>query len=181
MSELTCLSLFYASDLPVVAARPFCVYGPGEDPKLALVEVARYLRWNLNRLPIQVVGDPDRKTRDFVHVRDLVEGLLIIADQATEGEAYNVGSGTEVNMRQLCDVIGSATGIPPKIDEISDITEDTYRLVGDISKLRALGYEPRVSLEGGVAQLAAELGEAPELPGTTTIFSRSQRGERFTA
>jgi UDP-glucose 4-epimerase len=179
--ELTCMSLFHASDLPVVAARPFCVYGPGEDPKLALVEVSRYLRWNLNRVPIQVVGNPDRKTRDFVHVSDVVDALLLIAERAPEGEVFNVGSGTEVSMRQLCDVIGSATDVPADVDEISEITEDTYRLVADISKLRTLGYEPRVPLELGVAKLAADLGESPELPGTTTIFSKRQRGERFTA
>ena len=73
--EHVCMALHHACGLPVVAARPFCVYGPGEDPGNSMVEVGRFLRWHLNELPIQVVGDIDRKTRDFVHVSDLARFL----------------------------------------------------------------------------------------------------------
>ncbi len=175
--ELCCRAFFEAYSLPVVTARPFCVYGPGENPKTALVEVSRYLRWHLNDRPIPIIGDPDRKTRDFVHVSDAVQGLLLIADKAEAGEIFNLGSGQEVSMRQLVEIIGSVTRQTPEIEEISHVTEDTYRLVGDISKIRSLGYAPRVSLVEGVKQLAAELGESPELPGGATIFRRSQRAE----
>ena len=81
-------------------------------------------------------------------------------------------------MRQLADTIGEVTGRPASVTELRDITQDTYRLVGDISKLRSLGYAPRTSLAEGVAALAAELGEAPALPGTATIFRAGQAAER---
>ena len=42
-------------------------------------------------------------------------------------------------MRQLADIIGSATGRPAEIEAITGITEDTYRHVADISKIRSLG------------------------------------------
>lgn len=176
--ELCCSSFFDAYDLPVVIARPFCVYGPGENPRLALVEVSRYLRWHLNRKPIQIVGDVDRKTRDFVHVSDVVQGLLLIADKAGAGEIFNVGSGTEVSMWELTEVIGSITGRKAVVNEISNVTEDTYRLVADISKIKSLGYIPRISLEEGVKQLAIELGENPEMPSGATIFKKGQRAEK---
>ena len=176
--ELASLSLFRATGLPVVSARPFCVYGPGEDPKRTLVEPSRYLRWHLNGGPIQIVGDPDRKTRDFVHVSDLVASLLLLARAGVPGEAYNAGSGEEVSMRQLAEAIGEATHSEPQIETIPEIGDDTYRLVADISKLKALGYEPKMPLEVGLAQLADELGENPELPSTPTIFRRGQRAER---
>jgi nucleoside-diphosphate-sugar epimerase len=99
--ELCCFSLFKARSLPVVMARLFCVYGPGENPKTALVEVSRYLRWHLNQKAIQVVGDIDQKTRDFVHISDAVQGLLLIAEKSNEGEIFNIGSGEEVSMREL--------------------------------------------------------------------------------
>ncbi len=175
--ELECLSFLYAKGLPVVMARPFCVYGPGENPKIALVEVSRYLRWHLNQQPIQIVGDMKHKTRDFVHVRDLVQGLLVIADKAAAGEVFNVGSGEEISMERLVDIIGQVTGQAPRVHQISEITTDTYRLVANIAKLRSLGYAPRVSLVDGVRELVHELGEHPELPSGATIFEQGQQAE----
>ncbi|MFQ6671869.1 MAG: NAD-dependent epimerase/dehydratase family protein [Candidatus Tectimicrobiota bacterium] len=175
--EVCCLSFFETHGLPVVIARPFCVYGPGENPRFSLVEVSRYLRWHLNQRPIQVVGDMDRKTRDFVHVRDTIQGLLLVAEKAEAGEIVNVGSGTEVSMRELTEVIGSVTSQKAMVNEIADVTEDTYRLVADISKLQSLGFAPRVSLVEGVKELVGELGENPELPSGTTIFKKGQRAE----
>lgn len=176
--EQSCRSFFATFGLPVVMGRPFCVYGPGENPRLALVEVSRYLRWHLNQRPIQVVGDPDRKTRDFIHVSDLVQGLLLLAEKANAGEVFNVGSGEEVSMRELTEVIGAATGRMAVIDELSEVTEDTYRLVADISKIKRLGYVPRMSLRKGLKQLAEELGENPELPSGATIFKKGQQAEK---
>ncbi len=177
--ELASLAMFHAVGLPVVVARPFCVYGPGENPDVALVEVTRYLRWHLNGLPIEVVGDADRKTRDFVHVSDLVAGLVLIADRAPTGEVYNVGSGEEVSMRELGSIIGEVTGRPVSVMEHRQVTRDTYRLVGDIAKLRGLGYAPRMSLFDGVQGLASALGSAPELPGVATVFEAGQTAEHI--
>jgi UDP-glucose 4-epimerase len=47
------------------------------------------------------VGDIDRKTRDFIHVEDLVRALLTLADHGWDGEVYNLGSGAETSMREL--------------------------------------------------------------------------------
>jgi UDP-glucose 4-epimerase len=159
--------------------RPFCVYGSGENPKLALVEVSRYLRWHLNQRPIQVVGDVDQKTRDFVHVSDIVQALLLIAEKAEAGEIFNLGSGEEISMRRLAATISSVTGRKPIVKEISEVTEDTYRLVADISKLKSLGYIPRISLEEGVRQLVTELEleKNPEMPSGVTVFKKGQKAE----
>lgn len=175
--EVLCGSFLRTYDLQVAIARPFAVYGARENPRRALVEITRYLGWHLNGMPIQIIGDPDRKTRDFVHVSDVIEGLLIIAERAPSGEAFNLGSGEEVTMRQLADIIGSATGRPTKIDTIMGITEDTYRHVADISKLRSLGYEPRMSIPDGVKRLAEALGDRPEMPEGATIFKKGQQAE----
>ena len=177
VGEIYCHSFCYTYGLPVVIGRPFCVYGARENPKLALVEVGRYLRWHLNNKPIRIVGDVERKTRDFVHVSDVVRGLLLIADRGGAGEVFNLGSGEEISMRQLTESIGLITSRYPIIDVLPDITEDTYRLVSDISKIRSLGYSPKVSLIDGIRYLAEDLGKHPEMPMCPTIFKRGQRGE----
>ncbi len=163
--------------LDVVVGRPVAVYGPGENPKFALVEISRFLRWHLNGKPIRIVGDIERKTRDFVHVSDLVQGLIIIAEKAPSGEVYNIGSGEEISMRELTEMIAEVTGREAQIDAHPEITEDTYRLVADISKLRSLGYSPRMSLRDGIADLVEQLGSNPELPSGGTIFKRDQQAE----
>ena len=90
--EICCRSFFDTYGLPLVIGRPFCVYGPRENPQLALVEVSRYLRWHLNGRPIQIVGDVDRKTRDFVHVSDVIQGLLLIADDTSRADHLQEGA-----------------------------------------------------------------------------------------
>lgn len=175
--ELACLALHDACGLPVVVGRPFCIYGPGDNPKEAMVEVGRYLRWHLNNQPIHIVGDIDCKTRDFVHVSDLVTGLLLIADRAETGEVFNIGSGQETSMRQLIATIHAATGREPALRMISEVKNDTYRLVADISKIGKLGYHPSKALHEGVRELAEHLGPNPELPDAPTIFTRGQRAE----
>ncbi|MFQ5838373.1 MAG: epimerase, partial [Thermoplasmata archaeon] len=73
---------------------------------------------------------------------------------------------------------GSVTGRKARVDEISDVTDDTYRLVADISKLESLGFTPAISLEDGVKELSEEFGEEPELPSVATVFKEGQRAER---
>lgn len=175
--EICCRSFIHAYELPVVIGRPFCVYGSKENPEWTLVEVSRYLRWHLNGEPVPIVGDIDRKTRDFVHVSDVIQGLFLMADHANAGEIFNLGSGEEITMRELTNIIGSVTGRQPTVNVLPDIIEDTYRLVGDISRIRALGYAPRVSLAEGIRNLAEELGEHPQMPACPTILKKGQRGE----
>lgn len=170
--ELTLRSMHDAFGLPVVIGRPFVIYGPREDPRSAGGEVSQFVRWQLNQLPIPVVGDIDRKTRDFVHVTDVCAALLVLAEAGMPGEAYNIGSGREVSMRQLAEAVGEATGRPARLEVDGTMLEDSFRLVADISKLSGIGYRPAVELADGLKSLAAELGPFPELPTATVAFRR---------
>lgn len=162
--EIACRAMHASHDLPVVAGRPFCVYGPGEDVARAEVEISRFLRWHLNGVPIRVLGDPDTKIRDFVSVHDVATALVTLADRATPGDVFNIGSGTEISLRELLDLIGSATGREPEIEQVEADSPDSYPLLADISRLRSLGWEPRVGLEEGLAELVPLLEADPRLP-----------------
>lgn len=157
--------------LNVSIARPFTLYGPGEDPATSGGEVSQFTRWHLNDLPIPVTGDPDRKSRDFTHVDDAVAAVRAIMDRGSSGVAYNVGTGRETSLNQLVDIIGQATGSPPRTSVDYSITDDTYRHVADITRLRALGYRPSVSLEAGVRSLVDSLGKNPQIPTLPTVFT----------
>ncbi len=175
--ELTLRSLYQSAGLPVVIGRSFVIYGPGEDPRRAGGEVSQFLRWHLNELPIPVVGDIDRKTRDFIHVEDLCRALVTLADRGRDGETYNLGSGTEVSLRELAEAVGKATGRPALLDVDDSSLEDSFSLVADVSRLAALGFGPAIGLADGLASLAAALGPFPELPTAKAVF-RKERPER---
>lgn len=151
-------------DLPVVAGRPFCIYGPGEDPVRAEVEVSRFLRWHLRGEPIRVLGDADGKRRDFVSVHDVVAALVTMADRGTPGDVMNIGSSTDVSLTELLELIGAATGREPEIEQVESDSPDTYPLIADTQRLRSLGWEPRVTLEAGIAELVPLLEADPRLP-----------------
>lgn len=174
MGEISCLSFFHTYELPVAIARLFCIYGPSDDPQKSLVEVSRYLRWHVNHQPIQTVGDIDRKTRDFIHIDDVVDGLLCIAESGKPGEIFNVGSGQEVSMRQLIATINSITKSQATVENDASILEDSYRQVADISKLQALGFESHMSLHEGICDLLKSWGDSPALPEGETLLTHKK-------
>lgn len=157
--------------LDVSIARPFTLYGPGEDPATSGGEVSQFVRWHLNGRPIPVTGDPDVKSRDFTHVDDAVAALRAIMDRGGPRVAYNVGTGRETTLSELVDIIGHATGSLPRTSVDYQTTDDTYRHVADIERLRALGYRPAVSLESGVRSLVESLGPYPQVPTLPTVFT----------
>lgn len=157
--------------LDVCIARPFTLYGPGEDPATSGGEVSQFLRWHLNDLPVPVTGDPDLKSRDFTHVDDAVAALRVIMERGEPGMSYNVGTGHETTLSELLDVIGRATGRLPRTTIDAQTTEDTYRHVADITRLQALGYRPSVSMDAGVRALVDALGPAPEIPTLPAVFT----------
>jgi UDP-glucose 4-epimerase len=156
--------------------RAFVVYGEGEDPARAGAEIGQYLRWHLNGMPIQVVGDPHTKIRDFVHVSDLTGGLTAIAARGEPGGIYNIGSGTAVSLHDLVRAIGEATGVPARVEVDSRDLTDSYPLVADIARLGELGHRPAVGLIDGLRRLVAEMGPEPALPALPTVLSRVEAG-----
>jgi nucleoside-diphosphate-sugar epimerase len=151
-------------DLRSVVVRPFVVYGPDEDPRRAGGEVSQFARWHLNGLPLRVVGDIDRKVRDFIHVRDVAQALLMVADAAVPGMVVNIGTGRATSLRDLVGIIEHATGRSAKLEIDTSTMDDSYSLVADTTRLRTVGFHPRITLEEGVSELIEALGDSPEVP-----------------
>lgn len=146
---------FSEKGLETVCLRYFNVYGPRQGSGPYAGVILKFLERVKEDKPPVIYGDGEQ-TRDFVHVGDIVRGTLLgLEKDGISGEAFNLGTGTEVSINELCEKI-------LKITESSDLKPvheeskpgDIRRSRADLSKSREkLGYEPSVSLEEGLLDL----------------------------
>lgn len=139
-------------NLPIVNARFFNMYGPGEVPGKYRNVIPNFFYWSLNKQPLPITGTGD-ETRDFTYVGDLVNGLLAMAYcKDAVGEAINLGTGKEIRIKDLAEWIIELTGNDAGIvfREKRDWDKKT-RLLASIEKARRiLGYEPEVDMKAGL-------------------------------
>lgn len=139
-------------EMPVVNARFFNVFGPGEVPGRYRNVIPNFMYWALNKQPLPITGDGS-ETRDWTYVGDIVNGLLAMGlEDKAIGKAINLGSGTEhkvVDMaRMVNDLAGNDAGI--KFVERRD-WDVKKRLCSSINRARSiLDYEPTVPFEDGL-------------------------------
>jgi nucleoside-diphosphate-sugar epimerase len=140
--------------LPTACLRFFNVYGPRFDPNgpYALV-VGRFLKLRKEGQTITITGDGEQ-TRDFVHVHDIARANILAMqnDQVKSGEVMNIGTGKEITVNRLAELIGGPTEyVAPRIEPRRALADN--RRAKDL-----LGWEPIVVLEDGIAELKREFG-----------------------
>jgi len=139
--------------LETAPLRYFNVYGPRQNPEYSAV-VSVFFRQARDGGPVTVEGDGEQ-TRDFVHVSDVVRANLLAAATDRVGEPFNVGTGTSVTINELAETVIEVTGSDAEIEHVDPRPGDIRHSEADISAAReALGYEPTVSLEEGLRELA---------------------------
>lgn len=142
--------------LQTVCLRYFNVYGPGLDPRGAYaLAVGKFLEARQNGTPITIFGD-GTVTRDFTHVRDVVHANVLAAEsqKVGKGEVINIGSGTNITIQALAEMFGGEIRYEsPRIE-----SHDT---LADISRAKELlGWEPKIPLADGIAELKQLFGVA---------------------
>jgi UDP-glucuronate 4-epimerase len=141
------------SGLAVASARFFTVYGPGQRPDMA---IHRLIRAALTGEEFRLFGDGTAR-RDFTYVTDAVDALrrLVTADLEEPAATFNVGGGTECALSELIALVGEVSGRELRVVPSGVQPGDAERTGADTSRLRALGWQPRVDLPTGItAQLA---------------------------
>jgi dTDP-glucose 4,6-dehydratase len=132
--------------LPVVVVRPFNCYGP----RHVYDAVPTFVRRALAGAPLEVTGD-GTQTRDLTYVDDTVRALLAVAGAARPGEVYNVGTGADVALLELAELICKLAGSRSAVRRVPARRGEVQRLCADASKLeRDLGWRPTVSLDEGL-------------------------------
>jgi len=164
--EEICLLYGRTYGLPVVALRYFNIYGTRQALSNPYTGVAAIFASRLLHLKAPLVFEDGRQMRDFVSVHDVVNAnLLAMQSEKADGQALNIGSGAPISIRE----VASALALAMDLQIISEITGkyragDIRHCFGNISKARELiGYEPKVKLEDGVAELVEWLrAQTPE-------------------
>lgn len=139
-----------------VIVRSFNLIGPGQAPKFALASWASQLAAirRGERPPVLEVGDLST-ARDFIHVDDGAEAYRLLAEKGTRGSIYNLASGKAVLMREALDRLRDIAGVPAEVKEgvYPPRPFDIPYLSGDAGRLRALGWEPRRTLDDALTDL----------------------------
>lgn len=140
---------------PWISAMPTNLYGPGDnfDPTKSHVLPALIRRFH------EAVRDGRREVvlwgsgeplREFLHVDDLAEAVLVLLEKYDEPEPINVGVGYDVTIRQLAELVADVVGFNGEIVQDRTKPDGTPRKLLDSSRLAALGWRPSIDLRAGI-------------------------------
>jgi UDP-glucose 4-epimerase len=141
--------------LPIVNARLFNMYGPGEVPGRYRNVIPNFFYWSMKKQPLPITGTGD-ETRDFTYVDDIVDALFAMAYYPEAiGEAFNIGTGVEIRVEDLAHWILELTGNDAGIVFRERRGWDKkHRLLASIEKAkRVLGYEPKMDFREGLEHI----------------------------
>jgi nucleoside-diphosphate-sugar epimerase len=141
-------------ELPIVNARFFNSYGPGEIPGKYRNVIPNFFYWAMKGLPLPITGE-GTETRDWTYVGDIVSGLLAmgIRDEAV-GEAFNLGSAKEQRVIDMANRVNELTGNEAGIRFTERRNWDVKtRLLSCVDKAnRVIGYEPKMPFKDGLLE-----------------------------
>jgi GDP-L-fucose synthase len=143
-------------DCDFISAMPTNLYGPGDNYDLdsshvipALIRKAHEakLRGD-NQMVIWGTGTP---RREFLHVDDCADALVLIMSRYSQSEHINVGSGEDLTIAELAQMVCDVVGFEGDVKCDASKPDGTPRKLMSSDKLRSLGWRPRMSLREGLS------------------------------
>ena len=149
-------SFYYSFGTPIVTARAFNTFGPRQSARAVIPTIILQC---LKEGSIHLGNLSPR--RDLNYVSNTVEGLLLAGSRpGIEGQTINLGSGREISIGDLVELIGNIMHVPVPV-EVEELRvrppgSEVERLLADNSRARQLlGWQPKVSLEDGLMRTIA--------------------------
>ncbi len=144
-----------------ISAMPTNLYGTGDNYDLktshvlpALVrKVVEAREAGADEIEMWGTGSP---LREFMHADDLADALIFLMKTYSDAEHVNVGSGQEVTIRALAEMIVAAAGYKGRIVHDTTKPDGTPRKLMDSERLLSMGWRPQISLEEGLARTIRE-------------------------
>ncbi len=145
-------------DVKTVISRGFNHEGVGRGNHFVTASIVRQLVMiKLGELDHLTIGDTT-PTRDWSHVQDIVEAYILLAEKGAPGETYVIGSGKEYSVQDFIELTVKLLSLPGvRIKQYPSLMRkaDVPRLRADASKIRALGWEPKLTLEDVIVEMIA--------------------------
>jgi UDP-glucose 4-epimerase len=154
-SEQMLRALNDTSGLQYIAFRPFNVYGPRMDITGVYTEVL--IRWldaiEANKPPL-IFGD-GVQSMDFIYVEDVARANLIAAQSEISDEVFNLGTGVQTSLNELCDLVLRITGssLKPEHRAPRNVANVQRRRAATEKAEKMLGFKATVTLEQGLREL----------------------------
>jgi len=142
------------------SAMPTNLYGPADNYHLQNSHVLPALIRKFHeakeagRAEVVAWGTGSPK-REFLHVDDLADACAFLLALANPPDLINIGTGTDVTIKELTEIVAQVTGFPGKIVWDASKPDGTPRKLMDVSKLSALGWKAKIGLREGVEKTYA--------------------------
>lgn len=139
-----------------ISLMPTNMYGPGDNFELqgshvlpALIRKFHEAKKNGSKEVVMWgTGTP---RREFLHVDDLAEACLFLMQTYSDAEIVNVGSGTDVTIRELAEMVRETVGFEGEIVLDTTKPDGTPRKLMDVSRLEKVGWKSKINLREGIA------------------------------
>lgn len=152
--EELCLAIGEAYHIPVVALRFFNTYGTRQALSNPYTGVAAIFSGRLLNNNPPLIFEDGRQVRDFIHVSDLVQAIVLAMGENFPAGIYNVGSGLPISIEEVARSLAKYLGknIEPIISN-QFRAGDIRHCYADISKIKKQGFKPQVTWEKGISDL----------------------------
>ena len=138
-----------------VSVMPTNLYGPHDNFDLATSHVLPALLRKAHIAKHEgadtvAIWGSGRPRREFLHVDDLADACIMLMERRIGEGVYNVGTGTDLTVRELAETVMRVVGFEGRLAFDAGKPDGTPRKLLDVSRITALGWRPRYSLEEGI-------------------------------
>ena len=148
-----------------ISLMPTNLFGPGDNFNLTSAHVLpafirRFIEAvedGVDSVTLWGTGSP---LREFLHVDDLAQAVVLTSEKYDSNLHLNVGTGDDLSIKELANRVAEAAGFQGEIVWDSSKPDGTPRKVLDVSKIKALGWAPTITLNEGIASTIAWYKEA---------------------
>jgi GDP-L-fucose synthase len=138
-----------------ISVMPTNLYGPGDNFDLQTSHVLPALIRKMHEAKMQnrrevVIWGTGTPRREFLHTHDLADALRFLLENYDSPQIINVGCGHDLTVRELALLVAKVVGVDAELVFDTSKPDGTPRKLLDTSRLRQLGWQPRITLENGV-------------------------------
>lgn len=148
-----------------ISLMPTNLYGPKDNFNLDASHVLpafirRFIeaeRQGLKEVRLWGTGKP---LREFLHVDDLASAVLLASQKYSEAQHLNIGTGEDISIDNLAQIVAQESGYSGRIIWDSEKPDGTFRKVLDVTRIKALGWSPKIGLRDGISSTISWYREA---------------------